>query len=629
MRVVSGPPFEAPQETVGTMFLGSAKRFADSPAFAWREGDAKRSWTYREVEARVRDLAGGLLALGLKPGDKVAILADTRPEWGLADLAIQCAGGVTVTLFTTLSAEQVAFQLKDAHARFAFVDSPAQFAKLRQLARDVEHVEAWIALDAQPAADDTIGKRTLHLTDLAERGRGRVQELATLAASRRPEDASTIIYTSGTTGIPKGVVLSHVNCVTGARIPTIAFKLDEYDQRRTLVFLPLAHSLTRTVFLNGIDLGAEIGFGSPKSLAADMQAMRPRLIASAPRIYERIHDQFMQTAQAANPVRRSIMLRARDIAIRYGAAVSDGKEAPLGLRVQRAFYDRLVYSKLRAKLGWQDLLLALSGAAAIRAELLHFFRGAGIVIVEAWGLTETTAPGATNSPWRVRPGTVGTPFSGVKVALDDEGEILVSGPNVFSGYHERPEENAASFVTIDGVRWFRTGDIGKLDDAGYLRIVDRKKEIEVLDTGKKISPIFVEETLKTVSPFVAEACLVGTGRKFAGALVQPNFDRLVAWARENKVAFDESAIVVRPDPTGQPMTYTVGEDLLRAPEVRKLFAAEIEKANAKVADYERIRAFWLVPHVFSIDRDELTITLKKKRRVIVEHYRDEIEAMFR
>jgi long-chain acyl-CoA synthetase len=253
----------------------------------------------------------------------------------------------------------------------------------------------------------------------------------------------------------------------------------------------------------------------------------------------------------------------------------------------------------------------------------------GLVIVEAWGLTETTAPGTTNPLDRVRPGTVGRPFPGVEVALDDGGEILVHGPNVFKGYHNRPADNAEAFTQIDGKRWFRTGDLGRFDDAGYLVIVDRKKEIEVLDTGKKIAPIAVEETLKTVSPYVGEVCLVGTGRKFAGALIQPNFDRLVGWADEHRVAYDKTALVVKPDPTGAPMTYAVGPDLLAAPQVVKLFEEEVAKSNARVADYERIRAFRLVPHVFSVDRDELTPSLKKKRRVILQHYSEEVESMFR
>ena len=650
MRVVSGPPLDVPPGTVATMFLDSAKRYADQTAFEWREGETLQRLSYREVESRVRETAAGLVALGLKPGDNVALLAETRHEWGIADLAIQLAGGVTVTIFTTLAPDQIAFQLRDAGARVAFVDNAAQLAKLRQVASELNAIETFVAFDAQASSDDEVGKRTVSLADLPARGRPFAGELDVRLRSRKPEDASTIIYTSGTTGIPKGAVLTHRNCLSAARMPTLAFGLDEYDDRATMVFLPLAHSLTRAVFLNAIDLGARIGFGSPRHLVDDLRAMPPRLLASAPRIYERIHDQYLNTAQQANPVRRRIMLAARDTAIEFGAALADGGSASIGLRIRHAGFDRLVYSKLREKLGLTELQLALSGAAAIRPELLHFFRGVGILIVEAWGLTETSAPGCTNPHQRVRPGTVGKPFPGVDIALADDGEtaasgasedqaashlppgcgeILVAGPNVFQGYHRRPEESAAAFVEIDGKRWFRTGDIGRFDEAGYLQIVDRKKELEILDTGKKIAPVLVEETLKTVSPFVAEACLVGTGRKFAGALIQANFDRLVAWAKENGVAFDQGMIVVRPDPTGAPMTYTVGQDLLSDPKVQALFQDAVDKCNARVAEFERIRVFRLVPNVFSMERDELTVKLSKKRRVILEHYRDEVDAMFR
>lgn len=630
-RVVTGPPLEVLHRNVPAMFFASAAAHAPKPAFEWRDAAGLHALTYAQVDARVRRLAAGLLALGVQRGERVGLLADTRHEWALADLAIQAAGAITTTVFTTLAPDQIAFQLADAGTRVAFADD-AQLAKVRRATQDVGFVESWIALDPGPLLDDPVGKRTIALGALEEQGEAHARAhpgaLDARAREPGPEDASTIIYTSGTTGIPKGAVLTHLNCVSSARMPTLAFGLDRYDERRTLVFLPLAHSLTRAVFLNAIDLGACVGFSSPRTLVEDQRAMRPRLIASAPRIYERIHDQFQSTAATSPRLRRAVMQKARAVAIRYGAAVADGGRASPGLALQRAFFDRLVYAKLRAKVGWSDLVMALSGAAAIRPELLHFFRGVGILIVEAWGLTETSAPGTTNPLDRVRPGTVGTPFPGVRIALDPEGEVLVAGPNVFQGYHNRPQENAEAFVEIDGTRWFRTGDLGRFDDAGYLRIVDRKKEIEVLDTGKKIAPISVEETLKTVSPFVSEACLTATGRKFAGALIQPDFDRLVAWAREEKIPFDASRIVVKPDPTGTPMTYAVGDDLLRAPRVLALFEGEVAKCNARVADFERIRQFRLVPHAFTIDRDELTLTLKKKRRVILANYRALVDDMF-
>lgn len=635
MRVLKGPPLDIPDENVATLFFRAAKDHADEVGFEWRDPltGTMHAWTYGEVAQRVREVAAGLVALGVKKGDRVAILADTSPEWALADLATQAAGAITTTLFTTLAPEQIVFLLDDSQSQVLFYDGDAMATKLHQVEGKLGVIRTLVRMTSAPDPRDPLAKRTMTLDALRDHGRTRLAAQPGLidARSREPQhaDESTIIYTSGTTGVPKGAVLTHLNCVSAARMPTRAFHLDQYDRRRTLVFLPLAHSLTRAVFLNAIDLGARIGFSTPRTLIDDLRAMRPRLIASAPRIYERIHDQYLAGALDAPPLKRRIMMRARDVAIRYGEAVSDGGKAPLGLTLQRALYDRLVYSKLKERIGWTDLELALSGAAAIRPELLHFFRGVGIVTVEAWGLTETSAPGTTNPLDRVRPGTVGLPFPGVEVALDDDNEILVHGPNVFKGYHARPQENAEAFVLIDGKRWFRTGDIGRFDDAGYLKIVDRKKEIEVLDTGKKISPVSVEEVLKTVSPYVGEACFIGTGRKYAGALIQPNFDRLLAWAKTNGIAYDEKSVVVKPDPTGTPMTYGVGDDLLLHPSVRKLFEAEVEKCNAKVADHERIRVFRLVPHVFSIDRDELTPTLKKKRRIIHEHYATEIESMFR
>jgi long-chain acyl-CoA synthetase len=356
----------------------------------------------------------------------------------------------------------------------------------------------------------------------------------------------------------------------------------------------------------------------------DFKDTRPMVIASVPRLYERMYAQIVRKIEEDPPARQRIFHAAAQTAREYGRAISNGGTAPLGLRLRHRLFDALVYKKIREATGMTRIVYGTTGAAAIRPDLLYFFMGVGIPILEGYGLTETSAPSNVNPPSKFKPGTVGPPFPGMEMMLAEDGEILMKGPNVFQGYYKLPRETAEAF-TPDG--WFKTGDIGAFDEDGYLRIVDRKKELEVLSTGKKIAPVTVEEKLK-LSPFVGEALLTATDRKFAGCLIQPNFDKLVAWADENGVRYDKELVVVKPDPTGVPTTYAVGRDLLDDPKVRALLQAEVDACNAKCADFEQIKAWELADHVFTMDRDELTPTLKKKRRVILKNYKPLVEKMF-
>lgn len=610
-RIVTGPPLVWKDKDLASLLHDRFERHAERPGFLVRGEDGFSPWTWGEVGQRARELAGALVARGLKSGDRVAILADTSPSWTLADCAILLAGGVTVTVYPTLTPEQVDQLLVDSGATFVFVDSDAQRDKVK--------------------GAPTLDLRALDA--LREAGRAFLVAQPLALQARRdalsPSDPCTIIYTSGTTGVPKGAVLTHENWVATTRMMIEAFELETYDEPRTTVaFLPLAHVLSRLLVMTFLDVGGTVAFSSPRTLAQDILFLRPRTIVSVPRIWERMHEKIHAEVARMPPARQAIFQQAERVAREVGRRKGEGRPLPLALRLRHALFERLVYRKLREKMGFDRVVGALSTAAAIRPELLWFYHGVGITVVELWGLTELTGPGTTNTLHRFKPGSVGWACPGVHVALDADGEIMVAGPNVFAGYHEQPAENAASFVEEDGRRWFRTGDIGTFDDDGALRIIDRKKELEVLDTGKKVAPVSIEERLKTVTPFVSEALFVATGRKYAGILIQPNYDRLVAWARAEGLVFDEGAIVVKPDPTGAPMTYAVGPELLADPRVQALYQRAIDECNARSADFERVRAFRLVPHTFTVDRDELTPSLKKKRRVILAHYRDHVEDMF-
>ncbi len=632
----SGGPLVVPEESIPAQFYRSVERQPTRGCFMVRSRDDGpfETVSYADVARRVADVGNALLARGVRAGDKFAILSDTRPEWVIADLAILSAGATTVTVYPTLTADQIAYLLNDSGAVGVFVSDAAQLAKIAAIASKVKSLQHVIAFEtaAAPAGLATT------LADFEASGRAHAPRAPGALDARwravRPTDLCTIVYTSGTTGVPKGALLTHRNFVAAAGMIDDRLGLSKGGVMAggaTMAFLPLAHCYQRLVVFTVLALGHTVAFTTPSRLGADLAAVQPRLLASVPRLYERMYDQI----QAKVPKeKRRIFDAAESIAKAYGAATNAGRRPSLVLRVKHAVFDRLVYAGIREKIGARNLELVITGSAAIRPDLLYFFRGVGVPILEAYGLTETSAPSHVNAPSKFKVGTVGPVLAGMEMRLDADGEVLLRGPNVFMGYHNQPGETADAF-TADG--WFRTGDLGAVDADGYLRIIDRKKEIEVLSTGKKISPIVVEEGLKA-SPFIGEALLTATDRKFAGVLVYPRFERLLAWARERGIPFDESSVEKARDPTGAWIVHAVGADLAGHPDVRALYRNEIDRLNANFADYERVKVFRVMRRALTNPmlalplppgQDyELTPKLSKKRRVIVQNNRAEIEAMF-
>ena len=627
MRIYSGGPLEVPNETIAQMFWRVAREHAGAVGFRARpaKGQPFQEWTWGEVGKMVGEVGNGLLSAGLQPGDRIAIVSDTRLEWAVADYAILSAGGVVVTVYPTLAPEQMAYLFNDSESSVVLVENQAMMDKVSSVVGGCRTVRRLVTL-TPCNVPETLAKMTTTLDQLREEGRAYAaanpSKLEERAKAGKPDDLMTLVYTSGTTGTPKGAILTNRNFLSATKA---AQKLLEIKPgSKTVLFLPLAHCYGRLTLFFLTDVGGKISFSTPANLVADLQEARPQVMTSVPRLYERMYAQILAKVEEAPAVRQRIFHAAAQVAREHGRAISNGGTPGMGLKLRHAVFDALVYKKLRDALGLTALEVGVTGSAAIRPDLLYFFQGIGIPIFEGYGLTETSAPSNVNPPRKFKPGTVGPPFPGMEMTLADDGEILMKGPNVFKGYYKLANETKDAF-TEDG--WFKTGDIGAFDEDGYLKIVDRKKELEVLDTGKKIAPVTVEEKLK-LSPFVGEALLVATDRKFAGCLVQPNYDKLVKWADENGIRYDKTKVVVKPDPTGQPMTYSVGRDLLDDPKVRELYQREVEECNKKVADFERIKAFELVDHAFTIDRDELTLTLKKKRRVIRKNYDALIEKMF-
>jgi long-chain acyl-CoA synthetase len=564
-----------------------------------------------ELVDQVRDLSLGLAGLGLTRGTHVAILAESRPDWLISDLAILTAGAVTVPIYPTLPPEQVAFILRDAGAMLAIASTELQCRKILAVASAVPSLRAIVVLD--PVAIDARETPVPVLTagEVAAAGHKRMtdgwgvaREFQEAAAAVGPSDVATIIYTSGTTGDPKGVMLTHGNIV--ANLEGVAAVIPLSPDDTALSYLPLCHSFERTVSYVYLVNGVSMVFAeSIETLARDLRLVRPTVMTGVPRVFEKLHARILAKGQEADGLRRRVFAWAAGVAERLGRALSGGGRPAGLLAIEGRLADRLVFQKIRDGLGGR-LRLAVSGSAPLRSEIGTFFLGLGLPIIEGYGLTET-APVLTVMPLDdIRFGTVGRPLPGVEIRTAGDGEILARGPNVMLGYYNRP---ADTYAALAG-GWFHTGDIGAIDADGYLTITDRKKELIVTSGGKKIAPRPIEEALRA-HDFVAEAVLVGERRHFPSALIVADVDVL---ARRLSLA--------------RPADRPAVEALLQRAEVLVLVQTAIDELNLGLAQFERIKRFSLLPAAFSIETGELTPTLKVKRRVVEEQYRALIDALY-
>ena len=621
VRRAAGGPLQVPDWTLVDVLQRAAREHPQRPAFLASDGAAERTWS--EVAAWAQRVAHGLVAMGLRPGDRVAIISETRAEWVIVDAAIMMAGCVSVSVFPTLAPAAIREALRASRSRVAFVEGAA-------LADDALPVERWVRLDGAAADDDEAGKRAMTLAALEALGARAAADapdaVAARAARVRPDDVAAILFTSGTTGEPKGASLTHRNLVSNSLASIEHLQLRPHPVG--LAFLPLAHSYQRQSAVVLTLLAGSVAFSAPDRLRADLPRVRPTLLPAVPRLYERLYARIEATAREQPRRRQRIFAWAAATAREHGRRVMSGGRVPLALRARHAFFDALVYRRIRGMAGLDRLDLAVTGAAAMREDLLCFFGGIGVRIVEGYGMTETAAPSTANPPDAVRAGTVGTPLPGVEVAIVDDGEILLRGPNVFVGYDGLPAQTAAMFADVDGERWLLTGDVGSLDDDGYLRILDRKKELEILDTGKNVAPMPIEERLKA-SALVAEAVVVAHGRKYVGCLIQPDYERLHAWARENGVTFDATRVEEDVGASGERGVVSTDRALLEDARVRALYAGEVAAANETLGGFEQVKGWRLLATALSPRAGEITPTMKKRRRVILETRRADVEALFR
>lgn len=570
-------------------------------------GDRIDGLSGKQVFERTRDMSLGLGGLGVSPGDRVAIVAESRPEWIICDLAILAAGGVTVPIYPTLSSAQARYILQDSGARVAIVSTADQLGKVQEVRHLLPSLEAVVVMDAAAGQAASV----LTMDDVALRGHARMtgewgagRTFRDAARQVGPDDLATIIYTSGTTGEPKGVMLTHGNLVANLEAGSQVLELSQADV--ALSFLPLSHGFERMVSYIYLFTGVSIVFAeSMETIARDIGTVQPTVVTGVPRVYEKIQARIVTTGEGASPAKAAIFRWAVKAGIAKARARLTGRTPGTLVSARAAVADRLVFSTIRQRLGGRIRFL-VSGSAPLGASVLEFFHGIGLPIVEGYGLTET-APILTVNPANApRAGTVGRPLPNVELRIAPDGEILARGPNVMTGYYNKPE--ATREVLKDG--WFATGDIGALDAEGYLRITDRKKDILVTSGGKNIAPQPIEDVLRR-SPLVAEAVVLGDRRRYVAALLVPEF----------------TALERRLQGLGRPPA--ARDELVTRPDVIALYQEIVDALNRDLSPYERVKRMALLPSEFTVASGELTPTLKVKRRVVEERWRPQIEALYR
>jgi long-chain acyl-CoA synthetase len=550
--------------------------------------------TAREFRDQVTGLAKGLIAAGIEPGDRVGLMSRTRYEWTLIDYAIWAAGAVTVPVYETSSAEQVEWILGDSAATAVFAES-ARHSDMISGIRDrlAGLKQLWLIDDIQRLTADGAG-----VTDeLAEQRR----------SSRAAADLATIIYTSGTTGRPKGCELSHRNLLSDVRNAFMGsiHELIDRPGNSTMLFLPLAHSFARIIEVGCLEAGAVLGhWPDASTLTTGLPEFQPTFLLAVPRVFEKVFNSAKLQA-SASPAKSRIFDAAADTAIAWSKSLDDGRAGP-GLRLRHALFGRLVYSKLKTAMGGR-VDYAISGGAPLGERLGHFFRGAGITVLEGYGLTETSAAATVNKPSRNKVGTVGLPLPGVTIKIAEDGEILIKGHNVFTRYWGN---EAATGDMLDDAGWLHTGDIGSLDNEGFLRVTGRKKELIVTAGGKNVAPAVLEDRLRA-HPLISQCMVIGDGKPYIACLITLDAEALEHWKQQH----------------GRPAEATA-RDLADDPELLAEIQAAVDDANQAVSRAESIRKFRILDGDFTEESGHLTPSLKVRRNVVVKDFSADIEALY-
>jgi long-chain acyl-CoA synthetase len=595
--------------SLAEMLLAQTRKYGDRVLYRFFKDGDWSSYSWLEALNQIRSTGLGLLSLGVRKGERVAILSPNRVEWSLVDWANICIGALTVPLYASSTSGELEHILGDAGASVLILESMERLAKVNLNQPSLRSVRMIVVMDAgEPSPSfNTSSVRVLSLAELQELGRRKDESdpalFDRLARSLRPEDDLTIIYTSGTTGEPKGVLTTHGHYLF--MIDSTQSAISSTDRDVNLQFLPFAHSFGRLEHFMVVARGYTCGFArSMETIGKDLMFIRPSLLFSVPRLYENAYSRIQSRVSLAGPVRKAIFQWAVAVGEEVSLHQRARKPVPLHVRLKHLLAYRLVFKKIHSSFGGR-LRLAISGGAPLALEIGTFFHALGVLILEGYGLTEAATASHVNRLDYYKFGTVGLPLTGVECSIASDGEILLKGPNIFKGYYN---DAGATREVVDEQGWLHTGDIGMVDEDGFLSITDRKKDFIVTSGGKKVAPQAIESLLKADALF-NQVMVVGDGRAHLLALVTLRRDQVVEWGKREGLSFDGT------------------EDVAGHPSIQALVKEKIRKVNKELAPFEAIRGFRILSRDFTIENGELTPTLKLKRQVILQHYRELIEEM--
>ena len=598
------PMFPDEPQTLSELFVQAAAKHDRSDALTYKRGGEWQHISSKQLLERIRHLALGLYSLGLRKGDRLALLATNSPEWTLTDAACQFLGVLDVPIYPTLSADSVGYILDDSAARVLVIENTEAYERVKEAVEQCAAMERIIFFDASGVDVE----RAMSFDEVEALGQKLASEnsalLDTLSAATKPDDVATIIYTSGTTGEPKGVMLTHANIISNVFDAGEKYEFSERDV--SLSVLPLCHIFERTGMYLYILHGMGVHYAeSIDKVPENLQEVRPTIFIGVPRIFEKVYARARLRAAQSSGIRESIFDWAIEVAKKFALTAERVESIGIGLAVKHRLADALIYRKLRAFFGGR-LRACITGGAAITDDIYLIFTGAGITIFQGYGLTETSPVITSNNPFHARLGTVGKPIRNVEVRIADDGEIEVRGPGVMAGYYNKPDADEQAFTT-DG--WFRTGDIGEIDTDGFLRITDRKKELFKTSGGKYIAPSKIEQMIRA-SKFVNQAVLVGDGRKFPAALIVPNFEMLESYATHKNLPIK-----------------TPGE-FCRDRKIVDLIERQVAKLTQELSQYEKVKRIALLENEMTVEGGELTPTLKVRRKIVDQKYKSVIDKLY-
>jgi long-chain acyl-CoA synthetase len=588
-------------DTISQLLLNTIKLYPKDDLFLYKKEGKYVPISTEELGKRVKYFCLGLRDLGFEEGDKMIILSESKPEWIISDLGCLCLGGITVPIYTSLVSEPVKYIIDNSDAKIVVYSTPEQWQKIEAIKSELMKVEHYITFSEEAP------EGVLTFAQVLEKGQKIAEQkpelFEELALRIKPDNVASIIYTSGTTGIPKGVMLTHSNFISNVKSCSTVIEFSDKDT--VLSWLPLSHVLERMVTYTYLYKGCSIAYAeSMETVAENMPEVKPHIMVSVPRLFEKFYSKVMDNVLSSSPLKRKIFFWAVKVGREYGKRKLLNQPIPGGLQFKRNLADKLVFSKIIEKTGGR-VRFFVSGGAPLSKDIAEFFYALGMVVLEGYGLTETSPVIAVNTFDNLKFGTVGKPIPGVEVKIVEDGEILTKGPHVMEGYYKMEAETEE---IMEG-EWLRTGDIGHLDQDGFLAITDRKKDILVTAGGKNVAPQPIENVLKT-NPYISNAVVIGDRRKFISALLVPEFEKLEEYARSNNIIYESQ------------------EELTRKEEILNFMLAEVDRSTPNLASYEKIKKIALLDRDFEIGKGEITPTLKVKRNIVEEKYRNLIDSFY-